>query len=67
MMREGSERESWERLSFQLANQAGFAGAEKVSLSDFDKYAEMNGKVKKKAKIDTKAAMSSLKSMFPSK
>lgn len=58
LMREGREKEHWDRLAFQLTNIAGFAGAKKPKFSDYHKFAEDERKL-------TKAKMSSLKSMFP--
>jgi len=37
-MREGKEQEMWERLSFQLANQAAFQGAKNIKVEQFNKF-----------------------------
>ena len=63
-MREGAERERWDRLSFQLANIATLAGAKNVDISSFNKFDIMD-KQEKPEDIDTKAVFQSLKGSFP--
>ena len=64
LLREGAEKERWERLSFQLATLASFVGTEKVQMSDFNKFDMQKADA---PKIDTKSAMGSMKHMFPKK
>jgi hypothetical protein len=63
-MREGAERERWERLSFQLLTLSKFVGSKETKQEHFDKFSVLD---KPKKKIQTKAAMGSLKHLFPKK
>ena len=63
LMREGAERERWERLSFQLANIAGFAGAKKPELALFNKFDLMAPELASE-NVDSKSAMASVKNQF---
>ncbi len=64
-MREGAERERWERLSFQLLTLSKFVGSKDTKQEHFDKFSVID-KPQKKRKVETKAAMRSLKHLFPS-
>jgi len=55
MMREGCERERWERTSFALANQASFAGAKNIKLQDFSKFKPPTPRFSKNDLQDMKA------------
>jgi hypothetical protein len=65
-MREGAERERWERLSFQLLTLSKFVGSKDTKQEDFDKFS-MIDKPQKAKKVETKSAMRTLKHIFPQK
>ena len=57
LMRTGREKECWDRLAFQLANQGGFAGMKKPNIKDFHKFLMESPTLNKKK-------MQGLKGMF---
>lgn len=60
-LREGKEREEWERLSFMMTTISAIAGNKNAKIEDFNKFSILEEEKKPK---DTKSAMASLRHHF---